>query len=98
MKSRRLSQIDPTKNLKTLIQRIIADKADPDDFIISFNKTLISDDLLDTFEVCEILNYRLILSLKIFNSEMDCKMDIKKLINLGFIMFSFFFKLIKAFC
>jgi hypothetical protein len=63
--------MDPTNSLKTLIQRIIGDKADPDDFIISFNKTLNSDDLLDTFEVLnllEILDYRLILILKIFKA------------------------------
>ena len=50
LKSRRLSQQDPINSVKQFIQRIIGDKADPDDFIINLNKTLNSDDF-DTFEV-----------------------------------------------
>ncbi len=50
LKSKRLSQKDPGNSVKQFIQRIIGDKADQDDFIINFNKTLNSDDL-DTFEV-----------------------------------------------
>jgi hypothetical protein len=50
LKSKRLTQKDPVNSVKQFIQRIIGDKADQDDFIINFNKTLNSDDL-DTFEV-----------------------------------------------
>ena len=50
MKSRRLSQNDPINSVKQLIQRIVEDRADPDDFIINFDAKLNSEDL-DTFEV-----------------------------------------------
>ncbi len=55
MKSRRLSQKDPINNVKQFIQRIIGDRADPDDFIINFDATLNSEDL-DTFEVLDCLS------------------------------------------
>jgi hypothetical protein len=55
LKSRRLSQKDPISSVKKFIQRIIGDRADPDDFIINFDATLNSEDL-DTFEVLDCLS------------------------------------------
>ncbi len=55
MKSKRLSQKDPINSVKHFIQRIIGDRADPDDFIFNFDATLNSEDL-DTFEVLDCLS------------------------------------------
>ncbi len=70
MKSRRLSQKDPINSVKQFIQRIIGDRADPDDFIINFDATLNSDDL-DTFEVLDSFSRKLIIKNFIFKLEMD---------------------------